>query len=319
MPSPILLLALAAPQTPVDFAITGTVSGTGSTLSNPALSSASAGDPAEFRFQVDTPGTLGGGGGQFEIFNVIPFSIELEIGGVVLAGGLSPGGCFLFDRPIAGLGDILNASFNLTSGENVTVTFNDPSGTAWSSLDLMQNFGTYPASAFTSTLVLVSDPTGMLTFDVQELRIGPPAPSFGNGFCTPANANSSGSAGALEAMGSAVAADNDVTLNATALPPNVFGLFLTSRTAGASVQPPGSSGVLCLAGSIGRYIGPGQILNAGPGGSFSLALDLTQTPQASSFVPIVAGETWRFQAWHRDVVNGLATSNFTEGLEITFQ
>lgn len=317
MPATLLLLALALPQTTVDIAVTGTVSGMGSTLTNPALASVGAGDPAEFRFQVDTPGNSGGAG-QFEVFDVVPSSIELEVGGVLLAGGSSPAGCFLFDRPPGGLGDILTANFDMVSGETVAMTFNDPSSSAWSSLDMTQNFGTYPASAFVATLLIVNDPPGALTFDVQTLRIGPPAPSLGSSFCV-ANANSTGALGTLTATGSSTVSDNDVTLNASSLPPNVFGLFVTSLTIGAPVQPPGSSGALCLSGTIGRYIGPGQILNAGAGGSFSLGLDLTRTPQSSGFVAIMAGETWRFQAWHRDFAGGLGTSNFTEGLAITFQ
>jgi hypothetical protein len=34
---------------------------------------------------------------------------------------------------------------------------------------------------------------------------------------------------------------------------------------------------------------------------------------------VVPGETWYFQAWHRDLVGGTATTNFTDGLEVTFQ
>jgi hypothetical protein len=45
-----------------------------------------------------------------------------------------------------------------------------------------------------------------------------------------------------------------------------------------NVPQPGSLGVLCLGGSIGRYVGPGQIQNTGGTGAFCLLLDLTQTP-----------------------------------------
>ena len=83
-------------------------------------------------------------------------------------------------------------------------------------------------------------------------------------------------------------------------------------------QPGGSQGVLCLGGSIGRYVGPGQIKNTGAIGAFSLALDLTQTPTPIGFVAIAAGETWHFTTWHRDAVGGVATSNFTNGLSIAF-
>ena len=83
-------------------------------------------------------------------------------------------------------------------------------------------------------------------------------------------------------------------------------------------NPGGSAGNPCLGGSIGRYVGPGQIKNAGTTGAFSLTLDLTQVPQPTGFVAIAGGETWRFQTWHRDAVGGSTTSNFTNGLEIDF-
>ncbi len=77
--------------------------------------------------------------------------------------------------------------------------------------------------------------------------------------------------------------------------------------------------MLCLTGSIGRYVGPGQIRNSGATGEFSLALNLTQHPTPSGFVSVLAGDTWNFTAWYRDAVGGVATSNFTNGRSILFQ
>ena len=83
--------------------------------------------------------------------------------------------------------------------------------------------------------------------------------------------------------------------------------------------PGGSQGTLCLGGAIGRYVGPGQIVNSGSTGEITLAIDLTQTPQPTGLVSVQPGETWNFQAWYRDAIGGSATSNFTDGLSITFQ
>ncbi|MGD2018056.1 MAG: hypothetical protein PVJ89_08075 [Planctomycetota bacterium] len=131
--------------------------------------------------------------------------------------------------------------------------------------------------------------------------------------------NSTGASGELLAHGSAIAADNDVTLLATGLPPMAFGFFITSETAAASpVTPPSSQGTLCLGGSIGRYVGPGQVVSSGPSGVFSLALDLTRTPTPTGLVTVTAGQTRFFQGWYRDA-NPTVTSNFTSGLEVTFQ
>jgi len=149
--------------------------------------------------------------------------------------------------------------------------------------------------------------------------IGGPQVTIGTNYCGPAVPNSTGASSTISATGSAVVANNDLTLVAENLPTNAFGYFLTSRTQGLVPQPGGSLGVLCLGGSIGRYTGPGQIQNSGAAGSFDLLLDLTQTPTPTGLVAVAAGETWNFQAWHRDAVGGVAVSNFTNGLEITFQ
>jgi hypothetical protein len=132
------------------------------------------------------------------------------------------------------------------------------------------------------------------------------------------NPSSTGSVAVLVGAGSNVVANNDVRLIATSMPLNAFGYFLASRTAGSVANPGGSRGVLCLGGSIGRYVGPGQILNSGAGGSISLQLDLTSMPQPTGPVAVVTGETWHFQAWFRDAVGGSATSNFTNGLTAAF-
>ncbi|MEZ6016682.1 MAG: hypothetical protein R3F49_16310 [Planctomycetota bacterium] len=145
------------------------------------------------------------------------------------------------------------------------------------------------------------------------------AGTLGTTYCSPAVANSTGLSGEIVATGSAVAADNDVTLTANNLPNNAFGFFLASLIQGNVPQPGGSQGVLCLGGSIGRYVGAGQIKNSGTTGSFDLVLDLTQTPQPSGIVSISMGQTWNFQAWHRDASGGVATSNFTNAVSIDFQ
>jgi hypothetical protein len=160
------------------------------------------------------------------------------------------------------------------------------------------------------------------TLDVYSLYdnlvVEVPGSTLGTNYCT-AVANSTGNTADISAVGSNSAAANNVTLLATEMPNNAFGFFLTSQTQGFIQNPGGSQGNLCLTGSIGRYVGPGQIQNTGVTGGISLALDLTQTPQPTGFVSIQAGQTWNFTAWHRDAIGGVATSNFTNGLSIAFQ
>ena len=142
---------------------------------------------------------------------------------------------------------------------------------------------------------------------------------LGTSYCTPAVPNSTGASGVMAATGSASLVANDVTLIARSLPLNSFGYFLTSSMQGNVPQPGGSQGVLCLGGNIGRFVGPGQILNSGAGGTFSLAIDNTALPTPQGPVAAMAGQAWNFQSWHRDSVGGAATSNFTDGLTITWQ
>ena len=139
----------------------------------------------------------------------------------------------------------------------------------------------------------------------------------GTNYCT-SNPNSTGLAANIDGTGTNVVADNDLTIGANNLPNNAFGFFLTSQAQGFVANPAGSSGNLCLGGAIGRYVGPGQIQQAGSNGRIELALDLTMIPQPNGFVSVMAGETWNYQAWYRDAVSGMATSNFTDGLQVDF-
>ncbi len=141
---------------------------------------------------------------------------------------------------------------------------------------------------------------------------------IGTAYCGPAVVNSTGVPAEIIAIGNPVAAGNNVTLEASDLPLNSFGFFLTSQTQGFVANPGGSQGNLCLGGAIGRFVGPGQIQNSGTAGSISLLLDLTLMPQPTGPVAVVAGETWNFQAWYRDAVGGSAVSNFTNGTELMF-
>jgi hypothetical protein len=152
---------------------------------------------------------------------------------------------------------------------------------------------------------------------ITELWIEGAGGGVGSPYCVSVS-NSTGVGATLGATGSATVASNDLTLEAASLPTNAFGFFITSRTQGMVSQPGGSQGILCLGGSIGRYVGPGQIKNSGATGSFSLQLNLTAMPQPGGAVGAAPGDTWNFQAWYRDAVGGLPTSNFTEGLSVTF-
>ncbi|MDF1837941.1 MAG: VCBS repeat-containing protein [Planctomycetota bacterium] len=141
--------------------------------------------------------------------------------------------------------------------------------------------------------------------------------SLGVDVCSSAP-NSSGGTTVLGATGSHVANVNMLRLAATDMPLNVFGYFLVGSDQGFVANPGGSDGNLCLGGAIGRYNQFDAIRFSGRQGTFALELDLTQTPTPTGTVAIMAGQSWYFQAWHRDQNPG-PTSNFSNSLEVQFQ
>jgi hypothetical protein len=184
------------------------------------------------------------------------------------------------------------------NGASATIGYQ--AGTPANQNDVQWSFNTAGSVMNGSVLSLVAGPGGV-----------------GTNYCT-ANANSTGQTGLISGSGSASVAANNLTLATSSLPLNSFGYFITSLTQAITPNPGGSQGVLCIGGMIGRYTGPGQIKNSGATGSFSLLLDLTQIPTPTGFVPAVVGQTRNFQSWHRDSVGGVATSNFTNALSVTF-
>ena len=130
-------------------------------------------------------------------------------------------------------------------------------------------------------------------------------------FCSPAAANSTGSAGVISATGSVLANDNDWNLSAASLPPGELAFFLCSTTQGV-YAPPSSRGTICVLGNIGRF--NAQAANSGASGTIALAVDLTDLP-TNPHRAALAGQTWGFQCWYRDG----AANNFTDALAVTFQ
>ncbi len=142
----------------------------------------------------------------------------------------------------------------------------------------------------------------------------------GTNFCSSAN-NTQGLSALISASGSVAVVDNALTLHGSNMVTNQFAIFLVGGQPGFVSTPGGSAGNLCLGGVIGRFNAANQIRNTGATGSIDLTLDLGSLPLATGTVPVQAGETWHFQAWYRDfipVIN-LSTSNFTDGVSITFE
>ena len=139
--------------------------------------------------------------------------------------------------------------------------------------------------------------------------------SLGTSYCA-ANANSTTYPGIQTVVGSSVVAETELTLVASRLPDSSFGYFLASRTQGFVPNAGGSAGNLCLGGTVGRFTA--QIFNTGMTGSAAVPVNLSAFPTPTGSVAVQPGETWHFQAWHRDSSGGSPTSNFTDAVSVEF-
>ena len=136
---------------------------------------------------------------------------------------------------------------------------------------------------------------------------------LGASYCS-VTANSTGSEGIAELVGSTLVEANSLSFDVASLPTNAFGYLLVSTDPGFVMFPGGSVGNLCLSGSIGRYVN--SLFNTGSTGTASTAIDLTALPAPGGAFAATAGDVLHFQVWHRDSVSGQATSNFSQALSI---
>ena len=187
-------------------------------------------------------------------------------------------------------------------------------------MDLDTRFFPLPHSPMTTTpLLLALSAVALSWIPASPAPVAPALPSgnsVGTNYCQ-ALINSTGVPGSIEAFGSLTLADNDLTLVASNLPLDAFGYFIVSDTRG--FVPCTNCPNLCLSGSIGRYVGPGEVLNTGTIGQVSLALDLNSMPQPMGSVAAMVGEEWNFQLWHRDETPFGPTTNMTNGVTVLFE
>jgi hypothetical protein len=153
-------------------------------------------------------------------------------------------------------------------------------------------------------------------FSAGEIRGQVIRPTLGTPYCTAA-LNSTGNPGVLVAVGSPRVVDNMLQLDASNLPQNSFGYIIASRSSGQTFPAAGSSGRICIVGpNIARF--GSTIQNSGVTGTFSASIDLTNIP-TNPPTSVASGDTWNFQAWHRDVTFVGVTSNFTNAVSVSFR
>ncbi|MDF1837208.1 MAG: hypothetical protein P1V35_05015 [Planctomycetota bacterium] len=154
----------------------------------------------------------------------------------------------------------------------------------------------------------------------------------GTPFCDPNGINSAGLSAVLTgAFGSGVGSDLHLEINDGV--PGQLAYFLCGNEATMGV--PVSNGTFCLVGtataqffrfnvagtdmnSIGGFDASGTMINAAGTSTTGFGYDVPSTIPDSVPVPIMAGDTWHFQAWYRDTPAGVGSSNFTNGLSVTF-
>ncbi len=222
---------------------------------------------------------------------------------------------------LVNVGDFIGMDVRLESdpASRVLLSLVDSSGTALDSQDVRDFYGTSINLADFTPSALMYGESGQLQFELDSVSIeAAPGGLIGTPYCTAAP-NSTGSIGTTTAYGRQTVGDNDITLTASGLPLQSFGYFLVSADQGFVVGAGGSDGNLCLGGAIGRFVGENQVMQTDFGGEIALPIYLTELPTPTGSVMVQAGQTWNFQLWNRDSGASGQTSNFTQGLSVTFQ
>ncbi len=136
-------------------------------------------------------------------------------------------------------------------------------------------------------------------------------------YCSPAIPNMTGQSASITVFKGLTVFNSDCFIQANRLPISATTVFLASLSPGFQPVVPGSIGTLCLGGSIGRFVGPGQVQTSNADGFARMNTRLDSMPQPGGFVSAF-GSVWYFQAWYRDSQAGVPVSNFTDALAVGF-
>ncbi len=176
------------------------------------------------------------------------------------------------------------------------------------------------------------DPNDNPVASSSSMAFGVGTSSVGFEFCSPSSDNSTGSPAALVGSPGVVAGSN-LHLEITGGVPGQLTYFLVGNQATSGVVV--SNGLFCLVGtstaqfyrynvggtnmnSIGGFDASGTMVNASGTSSTGFGFDVPSTIPDIVPIAIMAGDTWHFQGWYRDTPAGSGTSNFTNGLGVTF-
>ncbi len=135
-----------------------------------------------------------------------------------------------------------------------------------------------------------------------------PAP-FGSAFCA-ASPNSTGASSVLWFDRPPTVGDPALRYRVAPLPNQATGFLLLSR--GTSAEWAVAAGQLCLATTSLLRI------QLAPANSRGVGHVSAPFPWSVVPTPILPGDTWHFQYWHRDTTGAGPTANFSRGLSVTF-
>lgn len=218
--------------------------------------------------------------------------------------------------PATGAGTVIGTGIGVAASFAQGMDFDWADDTLYATVYTGGGVGAFCAIDTVTGVATVIEVTTPLNAEM-EMAVESGAPLQGDSFCQ-AVVNSTGSTALLCAAGSSSLAANNLSLHASRMPMNAFGIFITSQTQDLVPMAGGGAGTLCLGGAIGRGVG-GVIYNSGMSGSFSAAADLAALPSPTGPVAAMAGETWNFQAWFRDASGGVATSNYSNGISVVVE
>lgn len=110
--------------------------------------------------------------------------------------------------------------------------------------------------------------------------------------------NSSGQLATLSPQGSPLIAQDQFALSVTALPAGRVGYALVALEGGSTVSWAGAPARLCLAGTLARLVGPGQVAVSDASGACTVGYPLAGGLPPGT--PLQAGTSLWFQWWFRD-------------------
>jgi hypothetical protein len=259
--------------------------------------------------------------------NGTPFNLNDDFGAYFIGSlnipdagvpGLTPAGWTGFDFVIPSAALTLPAGWQTFDANGIGA-----SDAIWNSVivdvDALQFFYGDPAETF----LFLSWDMGMDNARITRNNESGPGTPFGFGLDCPCGnedpdagcTNASGVGAHLVATGSQGVATDDLVLTATQLPSNVFGIVFMGTNQLVPIDM--GNGLRVTGGNTFRY----PVQNSGAGGALTYGPGLTA--HASANFPaagqLLAGSTWNFQTWYRDVGGPCGQSfNLSNGVSVTF-